>query len=251
MIHVGLGPDGMPTRKVVNRTYAAKYLLHHLIAEHTGSHAQIRNTILRYHTTQPETLTVGDCSGYTPLHIAAKSLKLPAVLALLSIKVSSPSEREPSPILLFDHLQRRDNAVGSTPLELCEEKLLNDCEWFESFFQDDDAAKWPGYNEDGLRVAYALRRVMGGDVGGMQNEDEYVMLKRWGCTCGSCAGGWLSERMRFQFRGKQYSEFLRLYHTRLQRHQRLRTRHMMSSRQSIIGQTSAILIQPNTIGNWA
>ncbi|KAH7870981.1 hypothetical protein F5879DRAFT_145369 [Lentinula edodes] len=45
---------------------------------------------------------------------------------------------------------------------------------------------------------YSLKQAMGDqDVAGWQSLDQYIQIREYGCTCGSCEEGWLSPRMKF------------------------------------------------------
>ncbi|KAJ3521896.1 hypothetical protein NM688_g8953 [Phlebia brevispora] len=205
-IDCSLDANGRFIRVVVDRKYAATWPLHNAIAAATDASTTsgIKDLILHSYSTQPASIHTQDREGYTLLHIAARELNYSAVETLLSLKAtpSHTSPNETSNLVVLNQLTKRDNVLGSTPLELCEETLLHNREKFESLAQGVQVAMWPGYQERGLKVAYALRCLMGIDTGGAHNEGEYANLKRWGCTCGECAGGWLSGRMRFMLRSK-------------------------------------------------
>ncbi|KIM45702.1 hypothetical protein M413DRAFT_24844 [Hebeloma cylindrosporum] len=56
---------------------------------------------------------------------------------------------------------------------------------------------WKGHSDEGLSCEYLLKKAMGLPTV-VAGEAEYIKKNKFGCTCGICAEGWLSPRMRFQ-----------------------------------------------------
>lgn len=123
----------------------------------------------------------GDHSAAS-LHEAAFYVYLPTVRALLAC---------PTDGRILEQLFSRDNAEGLTPLEACEQHQRSLRETTEL----DPLRVWSGYDPDALRIIYLLKRAMGEDV--VVSEDEFVRIRRYGCTCERCTDGWLSPRMRY------------------------------------------------------
>lgn len=156
----------------------------------------LTHTVRALFDEDPALIRAKDREGYTPLHIAAAYFNLPAVKCLLDVvapaglddsDADSPTATEA--IYVLGDLDRRDNVLYRTPLELCEEQLRLDRERTarKLTIRMDNLAGYAlgavdgirrkmGTYEDGLRTAYTLRRVMNLDVGAAQDEDEYVVL---------------------------------------------------------------------------
>ncbi|KAG6864944.1 hypothetical protein C0991_006173 [Blastosporella zonata] len=60
-----------------------------------------------------------------------------------------------------------------------------------------DGAADSSLSAEELEEKYLVKRAMGETM--MSDTLEgYISKRKWGCTCGVCAGGWLSKRMRFR-----------------------------------------------------
>ncbi|TCD67051.1 hypothetical protein EIP91_000613 [Steccherinum ochraceum] len=130
---------------------------------------------------QPALLHSQDTVGCTPLHTAASSWCKPAIKALLNPSIVGPET----------DLFRRDNWLGRTPVEELEQQMRNAMDFdVRVAFQPREP-----YPDEGLSCAYLLRVAAGEDVG---TEEAFIKQRRWGCTCGQCAGGWFSPRLRYR-----------------------------------------------------
>ncbi|TCD68460.1 hypothetical protein EIP91_010746 [Steccherinum ochraceum] len=133
--------------------------------------------IRQCHTKNPTSVRKRNQRGLTPLHAAAINSNLLAVKTLLELGAT-------------DDLTKMDNAMGKTPYELV--KFVMDV---ERETVERTGKKWDGFSQKSLEVAWTLRRAAGEDVGPLE---EYVAQYKWGCTCGKCALGWFSLRMRYR-----------------------------------------------------
>lgn len=165
--------------------HEVRYPVHHAIATSVRSGTTIEPIIRRVYDADHESVRRADDNGLTPLHLAAGLPRLAAVRALLALPEESGVKED---------LTRRDNADGVTPLEACEHQMRSTREFSESML-----GAWAGNSEDGLRVTLLLRRAAGENI--TETDDEYVRVRRWGCTCNTCAGGWLSPRMKYRLQG--------------------------------------------------
>lgn len=138
----------------------------------------------------PALIHLQDDNGMTPLHVAASSFNKPAIEKLLQTGAAAD-------------LQRRDNLIQKTPLEMTEFICMS-----HTRTKRDALANMLGlhvlepYPVDGLKCAYVLRKAAGETLG---TEAEYIKQRQWGCTCGQCTEGWLSRRMRFRIRGTHFT----------------------------------------------
>lgn len=142
----------------------------------------IEGAIRDAYSRNPTLIHQKDDRGFTPLHAGAYAANLPAVKALLAL----PAEAN-----IAEDLCARDNVAARTPVELCEQKMRDLKEMMQSL-----VGKWPGHSEDALRVVFLLKRAAGENIA--VTEDAFVATRKWGCTCGLCADGWLSPRMRYR-----------------------------------------------------
>ncbi|CAL1705669.1 unnamed protein product [Somion occarium] len=169
--------------------HAKVYPIHYAIAtassqessRHRNVRTSLKDTIRNIHAADHGSIHLPDEAGATPLHYAASRCNLLAIRALLECE----SEGD-----LRTDLKRRDNILGTTPLEACEWAMRNIREDPESL---EDA--WSGHPDEGLRCSYILRKAAGENVG---DEATFIESRRWGCTCGNCLEGWLSPRMRYR-----------------------------------------------------
>ncbi|KAF8879186.1 hypothetical protein CPB84DRAFT_1828452 [Gymnopilus junonius] len=130
-------------------------------------------------------------TGLLPIHVAAASENVHAVRALLALYTADSSGMN-----VKEDLGDRNNKDGMTPLESLESSMRSGREFMETL-----VGRWEGYSDEGLGCEWALRGAVGARLlGGVDTEDEYVKKRKWGCTCGMCAEGWLSPRMRFRLR---------------------------------------------------
>ena len=126
-------------------------------------------------------------TGLTPLHMAVKCENVSAVRSLLALPAESGVRAE---------LDSHDHPRGLSPEEACKEVMLTTRKMMESI-----TGAWPGltWAEGAPHILYLLKRARG-ELAGI-SEDAFVHRLRWGCTCGQCADGWLSPRMRYRLKG--------------------------------------------------
>ncbi|THH28406.1 hypothetical protein EUX98_g5788 [Antrodiella citrinella] len=164
---------------------AANLPLHHAIGASSGGGSiggtSIDRFIVSYHATNPGGIHQQDDSGMTPLHVAAGLMNKLAVETLLKPEIAGAES----------DLNRRDNVNGKTPLEVLEASMRNNAEFKAVMLQRSNDP----YPDEGLQCAYLLRKAMAEPVGTLE---EYVKMKRFGCTCNKCTDGWLSPRMRYR-----------------------------------------------------
>ena len=110
-------------------------------------------------------------------------MSLPAVRKLLELGVR-------------EDLDNFNNAEGVTAVEKLEETMRTSREFAEALLPT-----WEGHATDALKAEFLVKRLMGLPTMA-DNETTYAEKRKWGCTCGTCAGGWLSPRMRFRLMGK-------------------------------------------------
>ncbi|KAG5649685.1 hypothetical protein H0H81_002501 [Sphagnurus paluster] len=158
---------------------ARKYPLHTIIMNSTGGQWVI-NTIRAHYLADESSIHVANAQGFTPIHIALKKANVDAVRTLLDLGV-------------MDDLQKSQNAEGVTPLEGLTEAMQSNRDFAETLLGQWDS----GYSADELTCEFLIKRALGMPT--MPNDlQEYIAQRKWGCTCGSCAGGWLSKRMQFR-----------------------------------------------------
>ncbi|CCM00041.1 uncharacterized protein FIBRA_02067 [Fibroporia radiculosa] len=174
----------------------ARYPLHHAIATEVISSPSFQffrpmptqvpqgpgiGTIIREaYTKSPSSIRARDENGLTPLHIASGLSAVGAVEALLSLPKESG---------VYEDLKRRDNTDGVTPLEACTAHMRSNKEFSETML-----GRWQGYNANDLKIEYMLRSAAGERI--TDSLQEWTRKRKLGCTCGQCADGWLSPRMR-------------------------------------------------------
>lgn len=152
-----------------------RYPVHALIAENKTP--AVDKLLRDLHSVDPSCIHTKDDVGIFPISIAAGMSNLQAVKTLLSLGVT-------------EDLFIRVPSTGQTPLESCRAKLDSDRQFMDTF------GLWKGHDETDLLIEVNLKRAMGMPVN--LTDEEYVQKMKYGCTCGSCAEGWLSLRMRFR-----------------------------------------------------
>lgn len=95
-----------------------------------------------------------------------------------------------------EDLDNFNNPDGMTGLEKLQESMRTSREFAEALLPT-----WDGHSADALKAEFLVKRVMGLPTMA-DTETAYAEKRKWGCTCGTCAGGWLSPRMRFRLSGK-------------------------------------------------
>ncbi|KAF8181841.1 hypothetical protein BJ912DRAFT_979314 [Pholiota molesta] len=106
-----------------------------------------------------------DSMGFTPLHVAA------------SVAESFRSAR-PAQLCAAGDLRNASNKEHLTPLDRLQDTML-----------------WDGYPREALVCEFLLRKALRVPPI-LESEEEYIVKRRFGCTCGSCTDQWLSPRMR-------------------------------------------------------
>ncbi|KIM49897.1 hypothetical protein M413DRAFT_439023, partial [Hebeloma cylindrosporum] len=154
-----------------------QYPLHAEIA--TNKSPSVGQAIRDAHQIDAGSVHTRDVNGLTPLHVAANTENVHALRVLLDFDMT-------------EDLKHAKNKDGETPLEGLESSMRSTKEFMETL-----VGVWKGYSDEGLRCEFLLKRAMGLPMLA-DEEGEYMKKRKFGCTCGMCAGGWLSPRMRFQ-----------------------------------------------------
>ncbi|GLB40821.1 hypothetical protein LshimejAT787_0900360 [Lyophyllum shimeji] len=154
-----------------------RFPLHYAITNTQGP--AIVDVINTSYQSDPASIHTADASGFTPIHVALSIANAHATRALLQLGVAPD-------------LQSAENARGVTPLEGLAAQMRSAREFVETV-----VGEWKGHAEEMLRCEFMARRAMGLPTAA-DTEDAYVAQRKYGCTCGVCAGGWLSKRMRFR-----------------------------------------------------
>ncbi|KAJ7736870.1 ankyrin repeat family protein [Mycena metata] len=134
-------------------------------------------TIQSFYDRDPTSIHKADEKGFTPIFVAVSSGNLVATRKLLEWDVRA-------------QLENADNAEGVTPLERLADTMRSTREFSEIFLG------WDGYSDVELTIQYLLKQALGQTVD--PDLATYITKNKYGCTCGQCAGGWLSPRMRFR-----------------------------------------------------
>ncbi|KAH0589600.1 hypothetical protein H2248_005332 [Termitomyces sp. 'cryptogamus'] len=153
------------------------YPIHFAVVNTHGQ--EVIDTIRRHYQSDPACIHNPDASGFTPIHAALGRANLNAVQVLLELDVT-------------EDLKNAKNIEGTTPLESLTSAMQSSREFLGIFM-----GQWDGYTQDDLTCEFLVKRVMGMPLIS-NNLEEYIAKRRWGCTCGECAGGWLSKHMRFR-----------------------------------------------------
>ncbi|KAM5534768.1 hypothetical protein V8D89_011632, partial [Ganoderma adspersum] len=135
------------------------------------------------YTKDPTSVKVKTESGLTLLHMAVNCENVSAVRSLLALPAASGIRAE---------LDQHDHPHGLNPEQACQAGMLTARRTMENM-----TGNWPGWTfADGApHILYLLKRAHV-ELDGT-SEDAFVHTLRWGCTCGQCADGWLSPRMRY------------------------------------------------------
>ncbi|KAF7295976.1 Ankyrin repeat family protein [Mycena kentingensis (nom. inval.)] len=152
-----------------------RFPLHAAIVNDSGD--QIAAKIQALYDADPTIIHALDVGGCSPLHVAAQVKNLVAVRKLLEWDMTAD-------------LTRVATSTGVTPLEALETSMRSSRSFAETLL-----GQWPGYASEELTIQYLLKQRMGQVVDA--NLDSYIAKSKYGCTCGSCGGGWMSPRMRF------------------------------------------------------
>ncbi|KAG6908198.1 hypothetical protein DXG01_005787 [Tephrocybe rancida] len=166
--------DGLSPREI-----AIKYPLHSAVINMKGQ--QAKDTINRIYSLDPSSIHAADASGMTPIHLAFLRVNPDAIAVLLALGGASE--------LLNTH-----NENGMTPLEYPARDMQSSRE-----FQEAVIGLWGGYTADQLICEFLGRRALNLPTSTYDMKG-YIAKRKFGCTCGTCAGGWLSKKMRLQLR---------------------------------------------------
>ncbi|KAG6906885.1 hypothetical protein DXG01_011506 [Tephrocybe rancida] len=126
---------------------------------------QIVDVIRQYYASHPFMIYYRDVYGATPLDLAFHINNRYAVGTLQQLHKEMQNSAQPPP----------------SPLE---RKLVDLLRLLK--IQED------GYPMDELTLEFMQHRVQGMP----DNLEDYIKQRKWGCTCGKCTDGWLSQRMR-------------------------------------------------------
>jgi len=130
----------------------------------------------------PQSIHKPDQGGFTPIFVALGVVNMPAIRTLLRLGVR-------------EDLDSFSNTEGVTAPEKLQASMRATREFSEALLPT-----WDGYSTDALKAEFLVKCVMGLPTT-VDDETEYAAKRKWGCTCGTCTGGWLSPRMRFRLRG--------------------------------------------------
>ncbi|KAG6895477.1 hypothetical protein C0992_001071 [Termitomyces sp. T32_za158] len=154
-----------------------KYPLHFAITNFKGQEAI--DTIKSHYENNPASIHEPDAYGYTPIHLALYMANPAAVKMLLELNVE-------------EDMENTNNIEGRTPFESLTAAMESTRAFLETMM-----GVWKGYGNDELECEFLMKRAMAGPP--MPDTlSEYQAKRKFGCTCGACAGGWLSKRMRFR-----------------------------------------------------
>jgi hypothetical protein len=156
------------------------YPLHSAIANNNT--ARIAAVLASAHASDPAKIRQPDSMGFTPLHVAASVPNLFAVRALLRLCAAGD-------------LRNASNKEHLTPLDRLQDTMRQTRELTET-----TRGVWDGYPREALVCEYLLRKALRVPPI-LESEEEYIVKRRFGCTCGSCTDQWLSPRMRRCLKG--------------------------------------------------
>ena len=157
---------------------AARYPIHVAIVNNKTE--GISAFIQTRYDADPASIHQPDYAGFTPIAIALGAVNMPAIRKLMELGVK-------------EDLENFNNPDGMTPLEKLQENMMSTRESL--------LPNWEGHSDDALKAEFLTKRALGMPTMA-DDETVYVQKRKWGCTCGACAGGWLSPRMRFRLQGK-------------------------------------------------
>ncbi|KAJ7510312.1 hypothetical protein B0H11DRAFT_1183595 [Mycena galericulata] len=146
-------------------------------AIHDDTSEKIVQVIRDAHADDPKCIHQPDSRGFRPLFVAVKSNNLHAVRTLLALGISE------------EDFNSRENGDHITPLEALHGGMRSNREFQEIFAHQ----LWRGHSDTDLLMEAALKRAMGHPM--PATDAEWVVKKKWGCTCDKCFGGWLSPRV--------------------------------------------------------
>ncbi|KAG5717938.1 Proteasome subunit alpha type-4 [Termitomyces sp. T112] len=169
--------NGFKIKGLSKEEIANQYPLHFAITNTKGQ--DVADTIKSYHETNPASIHETDAYGYTPIHIALCVANPDAVRVLLELGVK-------------EDMKNTNNVEGTTPFESLTATMES-----SRTFSETVLGEWKGYENKELECEFLMKRAMGEST--MSDTlEEYIAKRKFGCTCGICAGGWLSKRMRFR-----------------------------------------------------
>ncbi|KAG6861927.1 hypothetical protein C0995_009877 [Termitomyces sp. Mi166 len=169
--------NGSKIKGLSEEEITKKYPLHSAITNVKGQ--EVVDTIRSHHETNPTSIHEPDAYGYTPIHIALCVANPDAVRVLLELGVE-------------EDIQNTNNVEGTTAFESLTAAMESSRTFLETM-----SGQWKGYEDNELECEFLMKRAMGEST--MSDTlEEYMAKRKFGCTCGVCAGGWLSKRMRFR-----------------------------------------------------
>lgn len=162
----------------------AAYPLHAAAFDPTTTEEAALTVLAQQVALDPNNVNKADQSGATPLHLAAVGGKYLVVVQLLQLGASISAVTR----------------TGETPLESLEASLKSDRNFSTTF-----GVPWKGATDAQARILYALKHAAGQIATG---DTATIERLKYGCTCGSCLGNWLSPRMKHRMLGM----FAHLWH---------------------------------------
>ncbi|KAG5339877.1 hypothetical protein C0989_003200 [Termitomyces sp. Mn162] len=154
-----------------------KYPLHTAIFHKKKGEIGVIGTIRKHYQLDPTSIHQPNSLGYTPIHLALMTANPEAVRVLLELGVT-------------EDLHNSSNVQCRTPLEVLESMMM-----LSRQVASGPGGHWKGYNDNELTCEFLVKRAMGKSIMA-DTLAEYIAKRKWGCTCGACAGGWLSKSMR-------------------------------------------------------
>lgn len=141
---------------------------------------ELKSTLLLVHATNPASLCKTDTKGNTPLHMAAIAMQASTLRLLLQLGC-------------LPDLQAR-NIKYRTPIEALVANLQSSRDFMQTF----GTCSFKGHEEFAEHTWQFLTQV--GPDGKPVGLEDAARLK-YGCTCGNCRDGWLSERAALHLEG--------------------------------------------------
>jgi hypothetical protein len=173
-----IDPDDLePTTPAMmtNEERFMKYPIHVLVAN--DRRERVDQSIRALCAMDPAYIHIVDDQRVTPIALAVTANNINAINTLIALGVT-------------EDLMIRNPVTGNRPLESHRESMDQSRQIVETF------AVWKGYDDTSLKVEAILKRAMG--ILPDMSDEEYMKKMKYGCTCGSCRGGWLSPRMRIR-----------------------------------------------------